>query len=562
MTIPDELQQDPAAANPDQIWSVIPAEAEAFSVVRNMEDLSEKVDQVAGIMNLEPLRLLDKASEESKILDGLARDGSLAWVKMPLGTGGRSGRTGFLYFVPTTDFETMIEPIMKGAFDALPLPTANLHPVEMNEWSGFAAELKQYGVFAFADDRKTVSAALASERSALGEVIPFDDWGTNVDGYFVLTDQGIRSGLRQFEIPFSTPSLESMLDLVRTSALVSRQFAAQDLPDLAKPLRQLAVGLELDPNRGVAVRSRLWLDPAIDLNESMSESPGGRERSLNLLPDARFLIAIGGPVSAKQCEMLSTQLGQSFPNQRKPEISLNAFQFALLAPDPIPADGEPRLPAKTLNAFERYYDCLILTATVPNAQTALKDIETWFAAFDQIAQQNDGVNPLERLVAIESRDLQGVPVLQITMAADAQQILPMLAGVRLNIAAANGETLVCTLGGDEQLTRALAPSRGAASMSESAAVRAAVRMLPESTSSIAVTDLSRVIQEVMYRGRQDHAQWLFEQLGLEPEVPFPVALGVSWRQSELDIQLSIPVETLPLLGRVPTFFPWLQFRFQ
>jgi tetratricopeptide (TPR) repeat protein len=551
VTIPDEPLQEPAA-KPDQIWSVIPAEAEAFSVVRNIESLSEKVDQVTELLSMDPPRLLDVACEESGIRNGLARDGSLAWVMMPHAKEGGSDKTGFLYLLPTNDFETMIEPIRTGALDALQLPAINLHPVRMIERDGLAAELDRYGVFTFAADRKSLAAALASERNVLTQIVPFDAWGANLDGYFVLTEQGISSGLRNFEIPFSTPWLKILLNSSRMATFEPRLYATEIATELVKKLRQMAVGVEFNPDQGVAIRSRIWLDPEVDLDQTMSKSPGGRERQLNKLPDAPILFAAGGPVSEKQCESLALLHDDYFPELTAPEISLTGLQFAVLAPESVPAGAGPPAPAKPSDHIMRYAERLVMVTTVKDSQVALKEIESWVEAYDQLAQQRNPLNPPERALKLKNRVLLGVPLLQITMTTEVPELIPLAAAFPLNIAAPNKETLVWTLGGDEPLTRALAPNLGGPNLSQSAGVRMASQMLPASTSSMAVSDLRNVISEVMYRGNLDHAKWLVEALGHPPEGSYPVALGMSWRTSDLDLNLSIPKETLSLLGRLPT----------
>jgi hypothetical protein len=40
----------------------------------------------------------------------------------------------------------------------------------------------------------------------------------------------------------------------------------------------------------------------------------------------------------------------------------------------------------------------------------------------------------------------------------------------------------------------------------------------------------------------------------EEENALPFALGMSWQKSDLDVNVSIPVETLPLAGRIALIF--------
>ena len=117
----------------------------------------------------------------------------------------------------------------------------------------------------------------------------------------------------------------------------------------------------------------------------------------------------------------------------------------------------------------------------------------------------------------------------------------------LKIAAANKETFVVTCGDDEQLTQALAPSQGAASMSQSKAVQLVLRLLPESASWVAVLDIKHVIREVAACNNIGSANGLLTVLTDQWDT-LSVAIGVSWQQSVLDVDLSIPQKIVPFAG--------------
>ena len=162
LSLKELLAADALADTSDEIWKLIPAEAAAFSVVRNMQGFSHKVDDLARLMQLDPPGLLQFACEKSKIRDGLARDGSLCWVQLPVSAEALPRETGAIYFVPTSSFQTMIRPLTPGANEGQPATNPALIPVNMNDSSGLAARLKSHGVFAFRNDEKSLSATLRS----------------------------------------------------------------------------------------------------------------------------------------------------------------------------------------------------------------------------------------------------------------------------------------------------------------------------------------------------------------------------------------------------------------
>ncbi len=534
VTIPADLMRDLQAGDPDPLCSLIPSNAEAFSVIRDVESFSDKVDLAAGMMNLPMPQMLDSILLETGIRNGLARNGSPAWVKVPIPIGSPSTATGNLYYVPTTDFAQLIQPLKRAKQKSeRPIPAPNLVPVNMVQQSGVSASLKSHGVFAFLDDQAALSQAIIGQNDGHKEFIPLGDWGTDLDGYFVLTQHGIISGLQKFPVPFSTPLLELLLAQIQVYAHRIGWLAVQDRVQFETWLEQFAVGLAIEPDRGIGVHARAWLEPDVILEEFLSENTGGREHSLNLLPDAPFLLATGGPVSAVQSEKIWTLLTGIQPDQGGPELSISHVQFAVLAPTPLVANAKGPKPANELDPLQRFQNRFVLIIQVQDTHASLNDIEARFH------EMPGNVRTIERV------DLNGVPVLHVR---DAIQLGGFdLGTLPLKIAAASNETLVVTCGDDEQLTQALAPSRGAANLSQSKAVVLAVRLLPESSSWVAVLDLKHVIREAASYNNIDSGNRLLKVLADQWDT-LPVAFGVSWQQSVLDVDLSVPQEIFPFAG--------------
>lgn len=372
-------------------------------------------------------------------------------------------------------------------------------------------------------------------------MIPFDHWDQDLDAYFVLTHRGIRSGLRNFRIPFSNSLFETLVPQVGQAALQSEPLTGLAPEEIPKWLHQLAVGLSVQPDRGIAVRSRISLSPQIDLADMFSENPGGRELALNHLPDAPFLLALGGPISATQSKWITALPGQLVPPQNELDLRISRVQAALLAPPPVPKDANDPGQHNFDDVAARLQSCLIVVVTVEDSQSALDQLEPLFKALVDVASTERG-------------ELEGIPVLRVGLMVQERKL-------ELCIATPGRETLVFAAGGNVQLARALAPFHGDANLSGSETVHAAVRLLPESTSWLVALDLKKVFDELLqgFEAEDKIGQFINQLLRFDEEDTLPVALGVSWQQSDLEVHLSLPEELLPLARRVAPLLPFLPF---
>ena len=177
--------------------------------------------------------------------------------------------------------------------------------------------------------------------------------------------------------------------------------------------------------------------------------------------------------------------------------------------------------------------------TVEDSQVALAELKALFVA-------DFG------MVSTEIVEVDHIPVLRIPQGFS---LLGEVQNLELRIATPNRESLVFAYGGDEQLKRALEPFRNPANLSQSQTTKAAVRMLPQSTSWLVAMDL-RVLGEWLRQllNQFPYYAFLSSLLIQEDENALPLALGMSWQKSDLDVNVSIPVETLPLAGRIALIF--------
>ena len=553
--LPPDLLYHLLKGEDDDILTVIPAEATAFSVIRNMESYSHKIDRIAELMKLPAPRLLDKHSNIHRIPDGLNREGSLGWVKMPVPVAVFEfpGEKGDLFLIATTDFFKLIELLQ-------PRPDGDLQRVTMIkiladqpdspavERSGFAAPLGAFGAFAFENDRNTLNNAVSDDSDIRSGLEPHGVWAADLDAYLMLTHEGLINGLQDFDIPFQTPLLQSAVSFIQTVAPLWLE-KVDLLPDEWRP-KQLSIGLAVDPDQGIAVRSRSWFSPDVDLTGVFSENPGGRELALKLLPDAPFLIALGGPISASQSQWITSLPGQLALPQKTLDIQISSIQAVLLAPEPVQKNGEDlarNIQNKGYFAFIPGLEGgLIFVVTVEDPEAALEELETLFAALKQQPS-------FFRIASTQKSKLGGITRLSVDLALNGENY-PIV-----RIAATGQKTLVFATGNDEQLAWTLDSLRENANLSTSETIRAAVRMLPESTSWVAVVDLKNVVPLAisLYLGGLPEQQ-ANELLSLVGDMPLPLALGLSWQQSVLDVDLSLPKETLPFIGRILSFLaPWL-----
>jgi tetratricopeptide (TPR) repeat protein len=532
---PASIRGEEADIPADSILDLIPAKAEAFSVIRNMQSFSNKLDEVASCMLVDPPKLLDAACRMSRIKDGLKREGSLGWVHMPV-TDDPDNTKGMLFFLPATDFVGMIQDIKT----AEPVKSQPLIPVTMNGHRGLAVQKQSHGIFAFERDRDLLSATIQEPEGIQDKLIPFEGWDQDLDAYFVTTRQGIRNDFRSIRIPFADGFFKPLLQQAGDLAIQSEALSDLTRAEVRNQLQQLAVGVAIQSDLGIAARSRIWLSPESDLEKIFSENPGGREAALSQLPDEKFLIAVGGPVSAVQSGWITRLPELLSPVHRSLTIRISRVQAAVLAPEPEFApedeDGNPAAQPHSDNPFLQLLNRTVLVVTVDDSQVALTELKAFLVG--------EGF-------ATETVEQDHIPVLRIVhgFPIGEHEVLD------LRIATPNRESLVFAYGGDAQLKRALEPFRNPENLSKSRTTKAAVRMLPQSTSWLVAMDL-RVLGEWLRRLRNPifYSAFLSSILLHEDENSLPLAVGMSWQKSDLDVNVSIPVETLPLAGRIALIF--------
>ncbi len=350
--LPPAIIREELGFKTDEIWTLIPADAEAFSVIRSMQRFSNKIDQIAATLNSPPPELLKWAQLKSGIRNGHAFDRSGALIKMPVQPGEAGPHAGMLYLLPTNDFPGMIQPLrLRGKNGPVP-PVLNVFPVTMDSVSGLAAMVGDFGLFAFSSTDHSLSKALHIERNIRTETAQFDKLDDDLDAYMVLTQQGIRNDLRGVEFLLSTPLLQVPRQVLQRAAEWFQWISSlinQEPIDAADSIRQIAFGVALQPHLGIAIRSRFWTNPDMDLESTMGQSPGGREQAFNLLPDLPVYMAIGGPVSVKQCELVGTLSARAHPAQKTLALDISAFQWALLAPESVQGNaGEEALQSSSI----------------------------------------------------------------------------------------------------------------------------------------------------------------------------------------------------------------------
>jgi len=198
--LPKDLFDPSSLDTDDQLWARIPATAEAFSVIRDMEEFSVEVCEVSHLTNIPAPNLLITACQLSGIDDGLRKTGSLGWVKLPGAADNRPEASGSIFLLPSRDFLTMIKPLQPPGKENQAASNSKSHPVLMNSSSGFAASSESYGAFAFAADKKSLSAAVEFDHDIRQNLIPFEDYGEDLDAYLVVTPQGVKKSRWQRKI--------------------------------------------------------------------------------------------------------------------------------------------------------------------------------------------------------------------------------------------------------------------------------------------------------------------------------------------------------------------------
>jgi hypothetical protein len=260
---------------------------------------------------------------------------------------------------------------------------------------------------------------------------------------------------------------------------------------------------------------------------------------LSQLPDEDFLIAVGGPISAVGSDWIMSLPELFSLGHGNLDIRISRIQAAVLAPGPLFApegeDGNLTEQSNTETLYRQLLNRTIVVVTVENSQTAMADLKTFFETVSAVHQ-------------IEVGELHQLPVLRTALQIG---LNTKEDDGRLCIAAPDHKSLVFTYGSDREITCALKPFLEHTNLSQSESVKAAARMLPQSTSWLLAMDL-RVLGKWLQAQANYAPQWEFLSSILiqENEGVLPLALGMSWEKSNADLSFSIPRETLPLAGRL------------
>lgn len=552
----------------DDVWKVIPHEAHAISVVRDMESFSDKIDHVAHTMNFQQPHVLKSAMAQSGIREGLDLSGNLAWVVRPMAGANGEPTSGTLYLLPASDFDKLIKPL-------IPNPNAaknKLKPIKANAAKGnprsvsivsraaFVAELGSSAAFAFEADRNALTESIDFGPNILTEIEPLKAFLSKQDVYVIVTHAGLANGLKDFGLPLSDSNI--YVDLVFAGV---REAA---MTTFAKSLniRQLAMGTAIDPAKGASVSSRLVTGQNADLSLFFPKQPIGRDDALNRLPNAPLAFAVGGPISPERNQQVTLELQDQLrryatnpDNRFAPEaiekwktlidrirIDVRGIQLGVFPSEPPDVAADPDLDLAILDLARS----VILVLKVENSKASLGEIADWINAIPEPNAEPFlngfpcAVRPLAR------GDLDGMPVVRASLdklPEDVPKSLP-----RLMIAAPDHHTLVVTVGSDAELKRALQPFRkDGTNLMQSPPVRSSVQMLPESASWVAVinakTSLALAIK-TLYQPGPDMT--VLEQLGSSLPDASPLAAGVSWKRPMLDVTLAAQNDLLAAIGEL------------
>lgn len=569
----------PTLSVADDVWKVIPQEAQAFSVVRDMDSFSNKIDHIARTMSFPEPQALEFAMSQSGIRQGLDVNGNLACFIRPQSVekGGVPLEAGTVYLLPASDFERLIKPLVskpvktqKKAVPAKVKPVAEiLKAVRIIQQPGFAAELGSSAAFALANDQKALLESLDFGPNVRTEIAALEGWLTEQDAYCVVNRSGIDNGLKGIDLPLSKGNFILDLAFAGVSELATSTFAK------SLKVRQLAVGIRITPEEGAAFSSCFVASPDTDLGLFFPQEACHRDETLNRLPDAPLAFAAGGPVSPQRARQITLDLKrelhaiiekQNFAAEsatktswrtliERIEIDVSRVQIGVFPPEPavekvgpVPITEPDQLAADLLRS-------VVLVLEVEHSRAAMADLADWFGAFPASPEEIPGLGPVCTISPLKSGTAEGIPVLRAIPPDELPQNLARPVP-RLMIAAPDRRTIVVIAGTEADLQRALQPFReGGTNLAQATRVSSAVKMLPESSAWVAVVDGRRSLNlalRTLYQTDQS-VSMVAPFVSLIPDTP-PLAVGTSWRAPMLDVTLAAPNELLAAIGQLAAHF--------
>ena len=334
-------------------WEAAPPDTRGFSVVPNMQSLSDKLDHVAGVIGFDEPRVLATAASAARLNDGLDRSGPLLCLYGPPARATRE--FPLVFMIPKTDFNRLIQNLHPRSNGKLKFVTDGKHKYK-------CLESKKHACFSLIGEYGWLQQC-AEEPGGRAEWLkslnPFLD---RMDIAFALSRRAASEGLA-IQLPFSSGSYV-IPDWMNEYAESVFAFSGFDVA---------AGGTEIDPGVGVTVAVAATIDPERDVAQWSESMTLNRDALVETLPGGDPAVVL----AMSSCQQWNDWLAETANRELRraaggnlavgDPVDLNSLKGASLL-----LSGRRDLPA------ERIAEQIHLQIRVENSIDAIESIKEFY----------------------------------------------------------------------------------------------------------------------------------------------------------------------------------------
>ena len=279
----------------EDVLTVVPSDSLGVVVINNVGETDGKLNELAGQLKLPPPSLLATAKVGLNLQGGFDEAGSMAMAAVPAG---ENGPPVTVVFMPTSDFQALIEPLSPEEAGTGTWKIA-LGPNK----KALVAKKGAFAVVAEESDRATLEAVLASTASIAAATPSMDQWRSENDAYAIATPAGVKFAKTQVlaGLAIAKDQLSQAPEAQAKQAMVGIEMYENLFKSLDKEITYSAAGLRIGDD-GIHLVGRTLLAEGGFMAKLAAGAKPGQADVLAGLPQMPFVFAGGGVMSAEAIE--------------------------------------------------------------------------------------------------------------------------------------------------------------------------------------------------------------------------------------------------------------------
>lgn len=538
----------------ENVLQAIPDSALAVGYVKGVQHANEQISKVAGLVSPDAPDALEAAMSASGIREGLDKQGMMAVAVLPR----NDAAPAAVMLLPTNDYPAFVKQFKPD--DA----TARIVAATIAETPFVIGKKGSFAVLARSGDRSLVEAVLDSQQSIHAQVKPLQAFLDEGDVSFVLTERGVKSGMRQ-----ALQALRSVKTEITGAGEQAQTIAAafgvyeSMFVAIQENVSQAAVVARVDKNGTVRVASRTILRAESKLAELAKSTEKVRAEPLSGLPPGPFVFAFAGETPESWAKAMMKWSFQIWRNMGLADKMPQEKMDKLVEAGAQTMKGVRGM-GMSMNVGEKgepLYGNMYITVHTENASEYLDRYEKMTKVMAELAA--DGSIPFYDDLKITKIQVAGKSGLRVSMGfgmagipgaekeSVAAMFKKMFGGEKLQVflAAADDTTVVGAYTSKKQLVTALRAAKAAdGGLAGDRQIRSTANLLLEDARWVAYFSPAGGVEFAR------NAMALFAPDAPLPEFPEfpqspPIGFGAKLSGQSIHTELVVPAATLKAMGQ-------------